>query len=122
LEYLRVTDLAPLIGKKLRAKRAHLETLALCDIEFASGLRSALVRKEISSDRAAEAIQDYRDLPLRLHFHRPLLERIWELRHNFNSYDAAYVALAERLNAELLTADERLARSVHTHTAVRLGI
>ena len=85
-----------------------------------SGLRTALRRDELSSARAVEALQDYKDLPLRQHSHRPLLHRVFELRSNFSAYDATYVALAERLNAEFLTADERLARSVRTHTSVRL--
>lgn len=38
----------------------------------------------------------------------PLLERMWELRHNITAYDAAYVALAERLDAVLVTCDTRL--------------
>lgn len=38
----------------------------------------------------------------------PLLERMWELRHNITAYDAAYVALAERLDAVLITCDARL--------------
>ena len=92
----------------------------LCDIEVVSGLRSALLRKELSAERASEALQDYNDLPLRLHTHRPLLERIWQLRNNFNAYDAAYVILAEYLNAEFLTSDNRLARSVRAHTSVRV--
>jgi predicted nucleic acid-binding protein len=41
-----------------------------------------------------------------------------ELRSNFSTYDACYVALAEALGAEVLTADERLARAVRAHTAV----
>jgi predicted nucleic acid-binding protein len=97
-----------------------METLALCDEEFISGIRSAVLRAHLSVDRATEAIQDYRDLPLRIHSHRPLLERIWELRNNFSPYDAAYVALAEGLNAEFLTADKRLERSVRSHTSVRV--
>jgi predicted nucleic acid-binding protein len=92
----------------------------LCDVEVASGLRSAQLRKELSTQRAAEALQDYKDLPLRPHAHRALLERVWQLRNNFNAYDAAYVVLAEYLNAEFLTADDRLARSVRAHTSVRL--
>ena len=39
----------------------------------------------------------------------PLLERMWELRHNVTAYDAAYIALAERLDAVLITCDARLA-------------
>ncbi len=104
----------------MRAKGTHLETLALSDVEFVSGLRSAILPKELSIDRAAEALRDYQDLPLRLHLHRPFLERMWELRNNFSAYDAAYVVLAEKLNAEFLAADDRLARSVSAHTSVRL--
>jgi predicted nucleic acid-binding protein len=68
-----------------------------------------------------EALRDYDDLPLRRHAHRPLLQQIWKLRNNFSAYDAAYVVLAEGLDAELLTADDRLARSVRAHTSVRLA-
>ena len=120
LEYLLGTDLAAPIGKKLRAKGTDLDTLALCDVEFVSGLRSVVFRKEVSPERAAQAVEDYQDLPLRLHNHRPLLARMWELRNNFSAYDAGYVALAERLEAEFLTADDPLARSVRAHTSIRL--
>jgi predicted nucleic acid-binding protein len=37
--------------------------------------------------------------------HVALLPRIWQLRENAWPYDAAYVALAESLNAELVTVD-----------------
>jgi predicted nucleic acid-binding protein len=37
-----------------------------------------------------------------------LLPRIWQLRRNFSAYDAAYVALAEKLGATLITRDARL--------------
>lgn len=43
--------------------------------------------------------------------HDLFLGRIWELRHNLTAYDAAYVALAESLDAVLLTADERLGQA-----------
>jgi len=75
-----------------------------------------MLRGALSSDRAAEAIEDYVDLPLTRHGHQRLLERILHLRQNFSAYDAAYVALAERIGGELLTADEGLARAARTHT------
>jgi predicted nucleic acid-binding protein len=59
-------------------------------------------------------------LPVTRHGHVPLLPRILGLEASFSAYDAAYVALAELLHAELLTADERLARAVRTHTEVGL--
>lgn len=40
-----------------------------------------------------------------------LLPRIWELRHNVTAYDAAYLALAEAIDAPLVTCDARLAAS-----------
>ena len=49
------------------------------------------------------------DFPLTRYPHDVLLERVWELRHNLTAYDAAYVALAEALDATLLTRDRRLA-------------
>jgi predicted nucleic acid-binding protein len=52
---------------------------------------------------------DLADLPLDRYSHEFLLLRIWELRHNLTAYDAAYVALAEALDAPLLTCDRALA-------------
>lgn len=43
--------------------------------------------------------------------HRPLIERVWELRHNVRSYDGLYVALAEALGATLVTGGGRLANA-----------
>jgi predicted nucleic acid-binding protein len=50
-------------------------------------------------------------MPLERVSHTPFLSRIWELRHNLTPYDAAYVALAEVMEAPLLTADARLSRA-----------
>jgi len=42
----------------------------------------------------------------------PLTRRTWQLRHRVSAYDAYYVALAETLEAHLITKDARLARAV----------
>jgi len=60
---------------------------------------------------AAQAVADLRDWPGRRWSHRPLLSRAWELSPNVRGCDALYVALAEALDATLLTLDERLARA-----------
>ena len=57
-------------------------------------------------------------LPLTRHGHQALLPRILELRANFTAYDACYVALAERLDGDLLTVDVRLATAVREHTDI----
>lgn len=62
-------------------------------------------------DRAEVVLGDYLALRLRRHGHRMLAPRVFELRDNFTPYDAAYVALAERLGATLVTCDLRLTRA-----------
>jgi predicted nucleic acid-binding protein len=90
----------------------------LCDVEVVAGLRRALLRGLVSAERAELALQHYLLLPLTRHGHQALLPRMLELRSNFSAYDACYVALAERLSAELLTADERLSHATRTHTTI----
>lgn len=102
----------------MRVPEVDLHVPALCDVEVVSGLRRALSERKLSETRAAEALDDYADMPLTRHGHRSLLRRILELRANFSAYDATYVALAERLDADILTADGRLARSVLAHTSL----
>lgn len=93
---------------------------ALCDIEVAAGLRRAILRDLLSAERANLALEHYLLMPFSRHDHRGLLPRVLELRSNFSAYDACYVALAEALDAELLTADEPLARAVERHTTIGL--
>lgn len=82
---------------------------ALLDVEVAQVLRRYALRGELSPARGAAAIATLAVFPLHRYPHEPLLPRIWELRENLTAYDAAYVALAEALDAPLLTGDDRLA-------------
>lgn len=102
----------------MRAPEVDLQVPALCDVEVAAGLRRAVRRQILSDQRAALAIEDYVDLPLTRHGHQSLLGRILDLRENFSAYDATYVALAEQLGGELLTADEHLSRATRAHTGI----
>lgn len=99
----------------MRAPGAHLAVPSLCDVEVASVLRRAVLAGRVSAERASEAVADYRDLPVTRHGHLALLHRMLSLRDNFTAYDAAYVALAERLDGRLVTGDRALARTVRLH-------
>ncbi len=83
-------------------------------------VRRTLARGELSENGAGEKLRDYLDLPLTRHEHGPLLERVLQLRENFSAYDAAYVALAERMGARLASVDEPLRRAVEAHTDLEL--
>jgi predicted nucleic acid-binding protein len=67
-----------------------------------------------------EPLSDFLEMPVVRYPHTLLLPRMWELRHNFSAYDAVYVALAEGLEAPLLTSDRRLARATRKHTDVEV--
>lgn len=88
----------------------------LLDVEVASGLRRLVMNRELSARAAAAALEDLGDLDVARYAHLELLDRIWELRAHVTPYDAVYVALAEVLDATLVTTDGRLARA-HGHRA-----
>ena len=81
----------------------------LLDVEVVAAWRRLVAAGRLDDRRASLAQADLRSLPVRRVPHGPLLERCWELRTNLTMYDAAYVALAELIEAPLLTADAKLA-------------
>jgi predicted nucleic acid-binding protein len=83
----------------------------LIDLEIAQVLRRYVRLGVISAERGAEALSDLVDFPLTRYPHFVLLMRIWEMRHDLTAYDAAYLALAEALDARLITRDRALARA-----------
>ncbi|HEY7206835.1 MAG TPA: type II toxin-antitoxin system VapC family toxin [Gaiellaceae bacterium] len=88
----------------------------LFEYEVLSALRAAEWRRDVGRARAASAVDDLASLRVRRHPPQPLLGRIWDLRKTLTVYDASYVALAEALDAPLVTADGRLERA-HGHGA-----
>jgi predicted nucleic acid-binding protein len=83
----------------------------LVDVEVTQALRRLVRARELADDRASDARVDVADLPITRHPHRALLDRAWQLRHNLSVYDAVYIALAELLQAPLVTCDARLAQA-----------
>jgi len=108
VEWLLQTPAGREIENRIFSRDESLHAPHLLDIEVAHVLRRLLRENKVSSQRADELIQDLLNLRLTRYPHSILLPRIWELRHNFSAYDAAYVALSEELDATLLTRDARL--------------
>jgi predicted nucleic acid-binding protein len=120
LEALLRTPAAKTVEDRLFAPCQTLHAPHLLDVEVAQVIRRYAANGEIDSDRGRMALADLADLPLRRYPHDFLLPRIWELRNNLTAYDAAYVALAEALDAPLLTRDRRLATAAGHHAQMEL--
>lgn len=107
----------------LRGKLAG-ETLHapdLIDYEILSAVRGLTLGGHLSEARARDALTDYEDLALRRYPSTAALRATaWTLRNNLTSYDAAYVALADRLGCALWTRDSGLATSARRHIDVEL--
>jgi predicted nucleic acid-binding protein len=104
------SELGELARERLE-RDGDLRAPHLLDLEVASALRRMEANQEIPASRAAEALEDFTSVvPIRRYPHRPLLERVWELRANVKTYDASYVALAEVLGCTLVTRDASLSR------------
>ena len=92
----------------------------LLDVELAQVLRRYALAGELDAARGAQVIEDLAVFPIQRYGHEHLLPRIWMLRQNVTAYDAAYIALAEALDAPLVTRDARLARAPGHRAAVEV--
>ncbi len=109
VEVLLGTPNAGAIRMRLLANGESLHGPHLVDVEIAQVLRRYVARGDLDLARGHMALDHLTAFPLQRHSNTALLDRIWALRHNLTAYDAAYVALAEALEAPLVTCDARLA-------------
>jgi predicted nucleic acid-binding protein len=121
LEVLLRTPDSDAIADRILSTREQLHAPHLLDLEVAQVLRRYVARGELTEPRGREALDLLALFPLTRYAHEPLLSRIWELRARLTAYDAAYVALAEALDAVLLTRDQRLGRITGIRTRVELA-
>ncbi|MBK7973674.1 MAG: type II toxin-antitoxin system VapC family toxin [Deltaproteobacteria bacterium] len=108
------------VAARLRDPAVTLHAPHLLDLEVAQVLRRGERDGWLAPRRAAEALADLRDLDVIRYPHHALLARVWELRHNVTAYDAAYLALAEALDAPILSCDARLASAPGHRARVEL--
>ena len=97
----------------LNALSGDVDAPHLLDVEVLSVLRGLLLGGKLDPEAADQARLDHFAFTITRHETAPLAERIWQLRHQFTSYDASYLALAEALRAPLYTCDAKLATRGH---------
>lgn len=101
-------------GRRGEAARRRLATEELAapeliDIEFLNAISGLALAKRITQARAAAAVARVGSLGIERFRHEILIRRAWDLRHNLTPYDGTYIALAEVLDAPLVTGDARIA-------------
>lgn len=100
----------------LTALRGDIHAPHLLDVEVTSVLRGLELGRIITPARARQAVDDYWSFTIQRHDLEPLHPLVWEIRHQFTSYDASYLALAIALDAPLITCDKKLATKGHGAT------
>lgn len=111
VELLLSTEAGRVVAERIADPELGLHVPHLVDLEVAQALRRFERDGDIGARDAAAALDEFRALDLQRCAHEPLLSRVWALRQNVTAYDAVYLALAEVLDATLLTCDVRLSRA-----------
>ena len=120
LEVLLNTPDAGRVADRLFGQGDALHAPHLIDLEIAQVLRRYTLSGAMDQDRGRQSLEDLADLPLHRYPHDLFLPRVWDLRDTLTAYDAAYVALAEALDAPLITRDGALARARGHHARVEV--
>jgi predicted nucleic acid-binding protein len=120
VDWLLQTSAGQSIEKRIYSRKETLHAPHLLDLEVTQVLRRLALQGVVPVRRADEAVRDLLDLRITRYPHLVLLPRIWLLRHNLSAYDAAYIVLAEKLGAALITRDDRLAAASGHAAAIEL--
>lgn len=121
VELLLNTPAGDRISSRLEDETEVIHAPHLIDIEIAQVLRRHVLHGLLEDARVGRALDRWRDLDIERYAHAPLLDRVWQLRHNVSAYDAVYVALAEALSTALVTGDERLLRAPGLRARIELA-
>ena len=120
IDWLLQTAVGQQIETRIYTRGESLHAPHLLDLEVAQVLRRLVREGAVSAPRADLAIEDFFDLRVNRYPHFVFLPRIWRLRDNLSAYDAAYVALTEKLGATLVTRDARLASACARVVSIEL--
>ena len=114
VEMLFATPKGSRVEQRLLGSGESLHAPHLLDLEVTQVIRRHLKGNLISVSRAQLAFEDFVALKFRRCPHDVLIRRIWNLRDNFNAYDATYLALAEEIGAILVTCDAKMTATGHS--------
>lgn len=118
VELLTNGALANKLRRDLASRDEDFIVPHLLDIEVLSAVRNLVAGRRIDAHESGQILSALAALRAERYAHTPLIARIWELRHNFTAYDAAYIALAEEMGATLYTCDEKLSRGHKARVAL----
>lgn len=102
------------------SQEGELAAPDLADVETVAVLRKRWLSGTLTARRFSSAVDDLADLDLARYPALAFIRRAYELRSTVTVYDATYVALAEALDCELLTADDRLSKAPGVRCPVRV--
>jgi predicted nucleic acid-binding protein len=102
------------------AEDADVHVPHVVDVEVLGVVRRGLQNGAVTRTDGAEVLDELGLLPMRRYPHGPFLLRAWELRGHVNAADAIFIALAEALDAPLVTTDLRLARAAPRRVRVKV--
>ena len=120
IDWLLRTPAGIKVDQRIYSRSESVHVPHVLDLEVAQVLRRFVRDGSLSSGRADAALQDLMDVRFTRYPHWQLLPRIWQLRHNLTAYDGAYLALAELLNAPLITRDRKVSSAPGHHAQVEL--
>ncbi len=120
VELLLNLPLASQVRRRIEDPAVQVHAPYLLSVEVVQVLRRRVMAGLTTAGEAETALAVLRDLGVEYHDHLLLAGRMWALRENLTAYDAAYVALAELLDATVLTSDVRLAQAPGNRARVDL--
>lgn len=104
----------------LLAAEEELHAPHLVDLEVMASLRGLVAGRKLDQADARSCLDALSALPIVRYTHVALRDRVWELRHNLTPYDAVSVALAEALDASLVTGDRAIAAAPGVRCPVQI--